>query len=270
MGPIHGRNRWIESAQKMMTDFASSLSGGRPIAPRPPGATVSFADDAIEVALTRLDVGPEAVRVSAALLSDAERQRASRFALDRDRRRFTVARARLRQLLAARLGVQPESVELVYGERGKPALARRCPASDLRFNITHCGEVAAYAFAPGREIGIDVEAVRVIRDADDIAARLFSRRENEAYLALDPCDKPLGFFNCWTRKEAFIKALGDGLYHPLDSFDVSLAPGEPARILRVETTPGDRCGWTLHSFLPGPGLIAAVVVRKFADEDRPV
>ena len=247
-------------------DFASSLSSGRPIVPHPPGATVSFADDAIEVVLARLDMGPEAVRASAALLSDAERQRASRFAFDRDRRRFTVARARLRQLLAARLGVQPESVELVYGERGKPALARRCAASDLRFNMTHCGEVAVYAFAPGREIGVDVEAVRAIRDADDIAARFFSRRENDAYLALDPCDKPLGFFNCWTRKEAFIKALGEGLYHPLDRFDVSLAPGEPARILRVGNTPGDRCGWTLHSFLPEPGLIGAIVVRKFAHE----
>jgi len=252
----------------MVTDLASSLPGGSPIAPRPPGAAVSFADE-IEVVLTRLDVGPDAVRASAALLSEAERQKASRFAFDRDRRRFTVARARLRRLLAARLGVQPESVELVYGERGKPALARPCAASDLRFNMTHCGEVAAYAFAPGREIGVDIEAVRAIRDADEIAARFFSRRENEAYLALDPRDKPLGFFNCWTRKEAFIKALGDGLYHPLDRFDVSLAPGEPARILRVEHTPGDRCGWTLHSFLPGPGLVGAVVVRKFAHELAP-
>ena len=249
----------------MVTDLASSLPGGSPIAPRPPGAAVSFADE-IEVVLTRLDVGPDAVRASAALLSEAERQKASRFAFDRDRRRFTVARARLRRLLAARLGVQPESVELVYGERGKPALARPCAASDLRFNVTHCGEVAAYAFAPGREIGIDVEAIRVIPDADDIAARFFSRRENEAYLALDPCDKPLGFFNCWTRKEAFIKALGDGIYYPLDRFDVSLTPGEPANILRVESTPGEDCEWTLHSFVPEPGFIGAVVVQKFPHE----
>jgi 4'-phosphopantetheinyl transferase len=254
----------------MMTDFASSLSGGRPIAPHPRAATVPFADDAIEIALTRLDVEPGAVRASAALLSDAERQRASRFAFDRDRHRFIVARAGLRQLLAARLGVPPESVELVYGKRGKPALARRFAASDLRFNMTHCGDVAVYAFAPGREIGIDVEAVHPIRDADDIAARFFSRRENEAYLALDPCDKPLGFFNCWTRKEAFIKALGDGLSHPLDRFDVSLAPGEPARILRVGSMPGDHCGWTLHSFSPGPGLVGAVVVRNFAHEPASV
>jgi 4'-phosphopantetheinyl transferase len=218
-----------------------------------------------EVVVTRLDVAAEAVRASAALLSEEERDRARRFAFERDRRRFTVARGRLRQLLGARLDMPPDSVELVYGERGKPALARRCAISDLRFNVSHHEDIAVYAISSGREIGIDVEAVRVIRDADDIAARFFSRRENEAYLDLDPRDRPLGFFNCWTRKEAFIKALGDGLHYPLDRFDVSLAPGEPATILNVESIPGDHCGWTLHGLRPGPGLVGAVVVRKFAD-----
>jgi 4'-phosphopantetheinyl transferase len=218
----------------------------------------------IDVVVTRLDVGPAAVRASAALLSEGERERAGRFAFDRDRGRFTVARARLRQLLGTLLGVPPDSVELEYGQRGKPALARRFADSGLRFNLSHHDDVAVYAFASGREIGIDVEAVRVIRDADDIAARMFSRRENEAYVALDTRDRPLGFFNCWTRKEAFIKALGDGLHHPLDRFDVSLAPDEPARILRVEDTTGDHCGWTLYAFVPGPGLVGAIVVQEAA------
>jgi 4'-phosphopantetheinyl transferase len=250
----------------MVTDCNASWLDGSPIARRPPSATASFANDEIEVVVTRLDVGPEAVRASAALLSDAERQRASRFVFARDRRRFTVARARLRRLLSARLGMRPESVDLVYGTHGKPALAPRCATSDLRFNLSHADDVAVYAFSPGREIGIDIESVCVIRDAEDIAARFFSHRESEAYLTLDPRDRPLGFFNCWTRKEAFIKALGGGLSHPLDRFDVSLAPGEPAKILRVESTPGDRCGWTLYSFVPGPGLIGAVVVQVFAHQ----
>lgn len=244
---------------------ASWLDGG-PTARRPPSAPAPFANDEIEVVVTRLDVGREAVRASAALLSDAERLRASRFRFARDRRRFSVARAQLRELLSARLGIRPQSVDLVYGTHGKPALAPRCATSNLRFNVSHADDVAVYAFTRGREIGIDIESVCVIRDADDIAARFFSRRESEAYLALDPRDRPLGFFNCWTRKEAFIKALGGGLSHPLDRFDVSLAPGEPAKILRVESTPGARCGWTLHSFSPGAGLIGAIVVRKCADE----
>src|SRR6266852_636069 len=246
----------------MMKDFESSPSEGGAVVPLPRRATVYFADGAIDVVVTRLDLRPAAVRALAVRLSDAERQRASRFAFDRDRRRFVVTRARLRQLLGLRLDVRPESVELVYGERGKPALARGHAGSDLRFNVSHSDDVAVYAFSPGREIGIDVEAVRVILDADDIAARFFSRCENEAYLTLDPRDKPLGFFNCWTRKEAFIKALGDGLHHPLDRFDVSLAPGDPPRILRVASTTGDACGWTLHGFPPGPGLIGAVVVQQ--------
>ena len=222
--------------------------------------------DPHEIVVFRLDMEPEAVRVSAALLSDAERQRASRFAFDHDCRRFIAARAQLRRLLAARLEVRPESVELVYGPRGKPALSRRFADSDLRFNVSHCEDVAVYAFALGREIGIDVEAIGVIRDADDIAARFFSSCEYEAYCALDRCDRPLGFFSCWTRKEAFIKALGEGIYYPLDRFDVSLTPGEPANILRVESTPGEDCEWTLHSFVPEPGFIGAVVVQKFAHE----
>jgi 4'-phosphopantetheinyl transferase len=233
---------------------------------RSPGEDIFPADDTIDVAVTRLEVEAEAVHASAALLSDAERQRASRFAFDRDRNRFMVARARLRQLLAARLGVRPASVELVYGARGKPALARRYASSGLRFNVSHSGDVAAYAFSTGREVGIDVEAVRAMNDADSIAARFFSQFENTAYLALNPEDKLPGFFNCWTRKEAFIKALGDGLYYPLDCFDVSLTPGAPAKILRVESTPGGDCEWTLHSFVPEPGFIGAVVVQKFAHE----
>src|SRR2546425_2209742 len=246
----------------MVKDFESSPSEGGAVAPLPRRATAYFADGAIDIVVARLNQRLAAVRALSVWLSDGERQRASRFAFDRDRRRFVVTRARLRQLLGVRLGMRPDSVELVYGERGKPALARGYAGSDLRFNVSHSDDVAVYAFSSGGKIGCAVEAVRVIRDADDIAACFFSRHENEAYLALDWRDKPRGFFNCWTRKEAFIKALGDGLYHPLERFDVSLAPGEPARILRVENTPGDCCGWHMESFSPALGFVAAGVVER--------
>lgn len=197
----------------------------------------------------------------AALLSRDERQRAARFACDRHRRRFIVARARLRQLLGERLGEPPAAIEFVYGGHGKPALARRPCGRDLRFNLAHCDDVAVYAFADGAEVGVDVEAVRALEDADALAERCFSQAEYQAYRGLAERERPQGFFNCWTRKEAFIKALGSGLAHPLDSFDVSLAPGEPARILRAGGMPGERCGWTLNGFVPGPGLVGAVVVE---------
>jgi len=217
----------------------------------------------VDVVVTCLAAAPHAVRASAARLSDAERHRARRFAFGRDARRFIVARARLRELLAARLGVGAESIEFEYGAHGKPVLSRRFAGSDLHFNVSHCDDVAAYAFSCGHTIGIDLEAVRVISDADDIAARYFSRRENTTYRTLNPRDRPLGFFNCWTRKEAFVKALGDGLSIPLDRFDVTLAPGEPAKVLRVENTPGDSSGWRLDSFCPAAGYVAA-----FASQDR--
>ena len=193
----------------------------------------------------RLDVAPDAFRAAWAVLSESERQRASRFTFERDRKRFVAARATLRRLLAARLGVQPHEVELVYGQYGKPALGGRSANSGLRFNVSYCDDLAVYAFARGREIGVDVEAVRWFADADDVAARFFSSAEYEAYAALDALDKPSGFFNCWTRKEAFIKAIGDGLNHPLQSFDVS----------RVS-------GWEIESFVPAPGFVAAVVTER--------
>ena len=222
-------------------------------------------DDAIEILMVSLAPQPAAVRALASLLSQPERERAARFASGRDARRFIVRRARLRQLLGARLGVRPESVELVRGARGKPALANS-GGDSLRFNLSHSEDLAVYALSSGREVGVDVEAIRPLPppDADAIAACFFSRREYAAYRALDACDRPLGFFQCWTRKEAFIKALGEGLSHPLDSFDVSLAPGAPAELLRIEPSsgPGVERGWRLASFSPAPGFVAAVAAER--------
>lgn len=221
----------------------------------------------VEVVSVRLDVDAAALARLSEVLCETERQRANRFVFQRHRSRFVVARAHLRHLLAARLDAKPESVRLAYGARGKPALAPPFSSSDLRFNLSHSDDVAVYAFATGIDVGIDVERIRPVRDAERIAARFFSPSENEALLALDPRDRPTGFFNCWTRKEAFIKALGEGLYYPLDRFDVSLDPERPATILRIETTQGDGCPWCLRSFSPAPGFVAAVVAESDGDRD---
>src|SRR5688572_19960111 len=146
----------------------------------------------LELVVASLDIEAEPL---AGLLSPDERQRAARFVFERDRRRYTVARARLRQLLGERLGAAPESLQLVYNHHGKPALARRPRQRDLRFNVSHCGAVAAYAFAEGREVGVDVEEVRVLPDADEVAMRFFSHRERATYLGLPAGERPQGFFN---------------------------------------------------------------------------
>jgi 4'-phosphopantetheinyl transferase len=228
------------------------------IAPTTPRSC--FLNAEIEVLVSRLDVAPETAAAEACL-SDDERQRARRYRHDRDRRRFVVARGRLRQLLGERLGVPPAAVELACGRNGKPALAPRFAGSGWRFNVSHCGEIALYALSRRREVGVDVEAVRVLEEGDEIARRFFSRREVAAYRALAPRDRPLGFFNCWTRKEAFVKALGVGLSLHLERFDVSLAPGEPARLLRIERGLSERAGWRLAAFSPLPGYVAALASR---------
>lgn len=215
-----------------------------------------------DLAAARLDVPADVVRAEATVLSHSERRRADRFAFASDRTRFIVARATLRHLLAQRLGVQPTDIEFVYGEQGKPALSARFEDANLSFNVSHSDDLAVFAFSSAGDIGVDVEAVRWFADSDDVAARVFSAAERQAYAALDSLHRPVGFFNCWTRKEAFIKALGDGLDRSLDSFDVSLAPDEPAKILRVEDTPGERCGWSVESFVPAPGFVAAVVIEN--------
>jgi 4'-phosphopantetheinyl transferase len=200
----------------------------------------------VQVVVARLDPGPHKAHALALSLSKAERGRAARFRFDRERRRFTVARARLRELLAERLDVPPESIEFVYGREGKPALAERFARSGWRFNLSHCGELAVFAFSRAGEVGVDVEAVHAIAEADAIAARVFSRREHEAYRALAPTERPLAFFRCWTRKEAFVKALGGGLSMPLAEVDVAHAPP----------------GWRLHSFSPLPGFIGALATES--------
>ena len=224
----------------------------------------------VEIEVSSLVIDEEEHAALALMLSPAERARAESFVFEWDRRRFVAARARLRQLVAARIGTCPESVQFRAASRGKPSIVRTASAPDLRFNLSHCDDLAAYAFTIGREVGIDIERVRTLRDADAIAVRFFSAAENAAYQALEPEARPVGFFNCWTRKEAFIKAVGEGFALPLDTFDVSLAPGEEPRIIRVGEASGDECGWRLSSFLPGPGFVGAVVVHSGPSRNEPV
>jgi 4'-phosphopantetheinyl transferase len=217
--------------------------------------------DDIEIVMAALDLPQADVDEAQLLLSDEEKQRADRFVFDRDRNRFIVARATLRTLLAERLKVSPESIELSYGEYGKPYLSGRFAYSELSFNVSHSQDVALYAITCGREIGVDVEAIAEMNDRDEVAGQCFSAREIDAYRSLDEEDRTLGFYNCWTRKEALVKALGDGLNFSLADFDVTLAPDVPARILSLGKKPGDECGWELHAFAPQPGFVAAVVIE---------
>jgi 4'-phosphopantetheinyl transferase len=205
-------------------------------------------------------------------LSADERERAGRFRFDRDRRRFVAARGLLRLVLGRTLGLDPAGLRFAYGPRGKPSLA---DGPGLGFNVSHSGGLALLAFAWDRELGVDVEEEREVKEAADIARRYFSHRESEELLRLPEGERKAAFFRCWTRKEAFIKATGDGLSRALDAFDVTLRPGEPARLLRVEGEPGAKSRFWIEDLRPAPGFAGALavdgararVVRRDADDD---
>lgn len=186
--------------------------------------------------------------------------RAERFRFERHARAFVLGRAALRALLGSYIGIAPADVGFVYGPQGKPALAPLLAdgASGLRFNASNSGNLAACAFTRGCEIGVDVEQYRGVRDLEHIAHRFFSPEEAAEVLELPATDKEAGFFNCWTRKEAYIKAMGGGLSIPLDSFRVTLRPGVAARMVTLKGSADAARGWTLHDFTPPPGYAGAI------------
>ena len=183
-----------------------------------------------------LDLGQEAYRRFDSLLADDERARAARFHFPRDRARFVVGRGLLRALLGRYLAADPAHLRFRYSIHEKPALVGGGPS----FNLAHSGATALFAFSPSFEVGVDVELVRPEFEGDRIAERFFSPAEIEALQA-----RGVAFLACWTRKEAFLKARGDGLTLALDSFDVSLAPNQPAALLRTGWSPQECSRWQL-------------------------
>jgi len=194
------------------------------------------------------------------LLSDDERTRAERFHFARDARRFVVGRALLRLILSGYLHTPPESLTFRYDPNGKPALAGRWQGV-LEFNLSHSHENALYAVTRGRKIGVDLEYIRPLSDADDIALRCFSKHENAMLAEARSTERLRTFFEFWTRKEAYIKAIGEGLSFPLDQIDVCLASGEEERMLSIPGAAPGEPRWTLRALAPDPTYAAALVVE---------
>ncbi|MGA8497797.1 MAG: 4'-phosphopantetheinyl transferase superfamily protein [Xanthobacteraceae bacterium] len=205
----------------------------------------------------RLDRTPARLKRMRTILNAEETARADRFYLDVHRNRFIAGRALLRDLLAGYLAQPPEAIRFAYNEWGKPSLEPGFVASDLRFNLSHSQELAMYAFVLERDVGVDIEMIREEVAREKIAENFFSLREVETLRALPREHQAEAFFNCWTRKEAYVKARGQGLSIELDSFDVSLIPGEEAKILRGD----DGGGWSLFSFKPDHGFVAAMATQ---------
>lgn len=226
-----------------------------------PPENVSLNLEEVHIWGVSLEQSDECLTAFRATLSEDEHARAARFKFERHQRRFIASQGYLRYILGQYLQQPPNLLEFGRTERGKPFL-NALNAKKLKFNVSHSHELAVYAIMQKHEIGIDVEYLRPMPDAEQIATRFFSPHEQNALLALPPEQRVRAFFACWTRKEAFIKAIGEGLYHPLDQFSVSIALDEPARLIQIATNPLGTRSWTLHAFTPAPGYVAALAVRN--------
>lgn len=227
-----------------------------PLATWQPGpANPSLPTRELHVWRIPLDSPAHTLDTARALLAPDEGARADRFTMDAPRRRFTLARAALRTVLARYTGRPPHDLAFTTGPHGKPALAD----SPFRFNLSHSEDLALLAITRRTEVGIDIEHIDPRRAADDIAARFFSPAEQQQLAHYTGDERTAAFFRAWSRKEAVIKALGEGLACPLASFDVSLDEHHAA-LLALRRDQAELHTWTLLALDAAPGYAAAVAL----------
>ena len=212
----------------------------------------------VDLWLLALDGPAGRCEALARLLDPAEQERASRFVRRFDRDRFCVAHGLTRRVLAAYLGRDPNRIAYHYGLRGKPELSG---GTALSFNLSHSGAWGLLAVVRAGPVGVDLELVRDIPDHAELARSNFAPGEVLALESLASADRRDAFFACWTRKEALVKSLGDGLFFGLDRFEVSLDPGRPAALLQIDGSMKAARTFSMHAFRPFLHCWCAVVVR---------
>ena len=233
---------------------------------RHPAGTCVFSGPPIHEAdiwRSRLDLTPERISGFREILSDMEKDRADRFLHAVHHDRFVVSHGILRKLLGGYLGMNPSGIQYSTNAHGKPALRDGPGGIQLHFNLSHSNNLALFAFTRQGEIGVDVEYMDRRRSMEKLAGRFFSRKEADAIEGLPPGRPRLkGFFSCWTRKEAFLKAEGSGLAIPLNHFEVSLLPGEKPALLNTAWSREGHLKWRVFDVDAGEGYAAAVVAGK--------
>jgi 4'-phosphopantetheinyl transferase len=221
--------------------------------PATPG--IQLSSNEVHIWRARLDLDSAIPDYHSTFLSNAEQKRAASFMFAKDRDHFTLARIILRQLLGGYLGEPPQGVIIEILKHGKPALTGAAKIPSLRFNLSHSHGLALFAFCLAHEVGVDLEKIRPEVALEGIESN-FSQREKKELAALPLVFRPEGFFLAWTRKEAYVKAHGEGLEASLKGFDVSLTPEKPA-----ELTSSDKEHWSLYSLHPGKEFVGALVVE---------
>jgi 4'-phosphopantetheinyl transferase len=216
--------------------------------------------DDVHVRIASLDYRQSERSFFKSILAADEINRANRFHFQRDRERFVAGRGLLRVILSSYVGVPPDEIIFTYGSQGKPELRRQVGHAVIRFNLAHSDGTAIYAITQDRPVGVDIEWVTDNFPVESVAEHFFSTIEVAALRSLPPHMQRVAFFKCWTRKEAFIKALGDGLSCPLSDFDVSVTPGEAARLLHVRWAPEEASRWCMEDIESVPNCAAAIVI----------
>jgi 4'-phosphopantetheinyl transferase len=232
---------------------------------RPANEHPDLGPAAVHVWRVALDAAPDAIARLGTTLSPDERARAERFHFDLHRHRYIAGRAMLRQLLGLYSGAAPADISFRYGSRGKPELASPPSVGDLRFNVAHSGDLALFAFAWNRPVGIDVEQVRDVPEAPTIARSHFTPAEARSIVEATGEELRERFCRIWTRKEAVIKAVGTGLAMPLTEFEVGSAMrSEPWEIVRLAAQ--QNATWAVRDLRPADGYAGAIAVADTAGE----
>jgi len=227
----------------------------------PPPSELVLLDNEVHVWRADLETVAARLRSLQDILSPDEQAKADCFHFSKDRECFIAARGLLRVILSRYLGLEPGQLRFSYSGHGKPALTNALGQDILNFNMSHSHQLALYGFTRGRKIGIDLERINTDFACEEIAERFFSPRERAVLRTLSPELKHEAFFNGWTRKEAYIKAMGQGLAFPLHRFEVSLVPGEPAALLNVEGDSAETSRWSLRELEPDSDYAAALAVE---------
>jgi 4'-phosphopantetheinyl transferase len=224
--------------------------------------SIELGEGQVHVWRASLDQNARVIANLSSLLSEDEYKRAMRYYRPVDRDRFIAGRGILRKIISAYLELPPSQLRFTYNEYGKPAVSDDQNDRTLNFNLSHSAQLILYAVTRGRVVGIDIEYIREDFATLEIAERFFSKDELAALKSLPADQRTMGFFNCWSRKEAFIKAKGMGVSYPLDRFTVSLAPGEPPALLKVDDDEREVAQWKMYELNPGAGYAAALIATE--------
>lgn len=201
-------------------------------------------------------------------LVSAEQTRADRFLFDKHRQRFLIGRARQRQLLGQYLDLAPSQVDFQYDGLGKPSLRGQGANSGVCFNFSNSGQAALLAVTRDMELGIDLELLRGLTNLEGLAARFFTAEESDEILSLQGLPQQQAFFRCWTRKEAYLKAVGKGLTFPLNRVRVTVQADQPARICWINGDPAAAAAWQLQHLEPAGGYLGALAFQGSRDQIR--